>query len=311
MSTQVFAGRTRILLSFSSAYADLARRLADDLKAANIEVRYDKWEGGGGAPAIQSVRDGVGDAAFVLPLLTPSDAARTWIGDEWRRAIYDEARARGVDVLPVRGEGDHRAIPDFLRDRSFADLHNRDYALELRRLVETIRDRSGDLKIELPGDGREADGTHSPRTLPANPIALEVGEELAPLVEGEEGTRPFDEMVPMMRDGLFYELGVQFPGTRLRVGSAVPPSSVRIVINDIPETEVEVRPESVMVNDSVRAMEERGFAAEPAVNPGQWRAMRLDPGPQGGGGRGLWPHNVGRTWPPDPFALFRAPSKGG
>lgn len=268
MSARGATIRTRILLSFSSAYSDLARRLADDLRAANIEVGYDKWEGGGGAPATKSVSGGVDDAQFLMPLLTPSDAARTWIGDEWRRAIYDEARARGVDVLPVRGDGDLDAIPDFLRDRSFADLRNRDYALELRRLVKTIRDKSGDSTIELPADGREAHGTRSPLTLPANPIALEVGEELAALVGHDEVTNPLvDEMFPMMRDGLFYELGVQYPGLHLREGSDVPSSSARIVINDVPETQLEVRPGSVMVNDSVGAMAERGFAAEPAVNP--------------------------------------------
>jgi type III secretory pathway component EscV len=267
MNAQASTGRTRILLSFSSAYAYLARRLRDDLQAANIEVRYDQWEGGGGAPATQSVDEGLDDVAFVVPLLTPSDAAPTWIGDEWRRAIYDEARARDVNVLPVRGEGDLHAIPDFLRNRSFADLP-KGYDLELRRLVETIRDRSGDAGSELPAGGRQADGTRSPMTLPPNPLVLEVGEALAPLFEGDEGASPFlDEMVPMMRDGLFYELGVQFPGLRLQLGVDVPPSSARITINGVPEYQVKVRPDWVLVNNRVGAMAERGFAAEPAVNP--------------------------------------------
>ena len=84
---------------------------------------------------------------------------------------------------------------------------------------------------------------------------------------GDDGTSTFDEMLLMMRDGLFYELGVPFPGPVLRTGSDVPPSSVRVVINDVPETLVEVRPDWVMVNDRVTAMAERGFVAQPAVNP--------------------------------------------
>jgi type III secretion protein V len=71
----------------------------------------------------------------------------------------------------------------------------------------------------------------------------------------------------MMYDGLFYELGVQFPGLGRRVTADVPRWSARIVINDIPETEVEVRPDSVMVNDSVGAMAELGISAERADNP--------------------------------------------
>ena len=267
MSIQESTRRTRVLLSFSSAYDHLARRLTHDLQSANIDVRYDKWEGGGGAPAVHAIADGLDGVAFVLPLLTPSDAARTWIGDEWRRAIYNEALARGIDVLPVRGEGDQTVVPNFLRDRSFADLYRRDYALELRRLVEAIRNRSGDPTIVLPDRGPEAESDRSPIPLPANPFVLEVEEEVAPLFVGDDGTSTFDEMLLMMRDGLFYELGVPFPGPVLRTGSDVPPSSVRVVINDVPETLVEVRPDWVMVNDRVTAMAERGFVAQPAVNP--------------------------------------------
>jgi hypothetical protein len=89
-------------LSFSSAYSQLARRFANDLDAANIEVVYDQWEGGGGVPATQSVSNSGNGVAFVVALLTPSGATGTWIGDEWRRAIYDEARIKGVPVLPIR-----------------------------------------------------------------------------------------------------------------------------------------------------------------------------------------------------------------
>jgi type III secretory pathway component EscV len=257
-----------VLLSFSSAYGHLARRIAGDLRAANIEVRYDQWEGGGGVHATQSVTGGVDDVTFVLPLLTPSDVAPMWIGDEWRRAIHDRAHALDVDVLPVRGDGDLRAIPDFLRNRSFADLRDQDYASEFRRLLETIRNRSGDTAIKLPDGGPEADAARAWATLSANPIVLEVGEALAVVFEGEHRRRRFDdELVPMMYDGLFYELGVQFPGLSRRVTAEVPRWSARIVLNDIPETEVEVHPGAVMVNDSVGAVAKLGISAEPGDNP--------------------------------------------
>ncbi|MDX1532381.1 MAG: TIR domain-containing protein, partial [Rhodothermales bacterium] len=272
MNTQDADGRagarTEVLLSFSRAYADLARRLATDLRATNLAVRYDQWEGGGGAPAFQSVDAGVGEAAFVVPLLTPSDAAATWVGDAWRRTIYDAARARGVDVLPVRGEGGAYVVPDFLRDRSFADLDRRDYALELRRLVETIRRRSGDAGIVVPAEERAAD-TSRPEAAPsAHPVALEVGEALAPLLDGDAERRFFHhQMIPLMRDGLFYELGVEFPDVHLRVGADVPTTSVQILIDDVPEAEVAIRPGAVMVDATVEAMTAQGVAAAPALNP--------------------------------------------
>jgi type III secretory pathway component EscV len=261
MNKQSSIGRTRIVLSFSSAYAQFARRIANDLGAAKIDVWLDQWEGGGGVPGIQSVAVDLDDVTFVLPLLTPSNAAATWIGDEWKRAIHDAAVARGIKVLPVRGAGDQQAIPDFLSDRSHADLA-RDYSFELRRLVETIRDLSGDTRIKVPDSRSEANGA------PRHPLALEVGEKLAPLFKVDEGTESFvDDLVPMMYEGLFYELGVQFPRLHLQVSSDLAPSSARIVINDVPETLFEVHPEAVMVSDTVAAMAELGIEAEAAINP--------------------------------------------
>lgn len=286
MSDQSSMGQTRILLSFSSAYANLARQLANDLLAANIWVRYDQWEGGGGVFSTQSVPGGVDDETFVVPLLTPSNAAGSWIGDEWRVAIYDQAGARGIKVLPVRGDGELQAIPEFLRDRSFADLGNQDYGFELRRLVETIRDLSGDAGIKVPDSLSEADGTHSPVTLPTHPLALEVGQKLASLFDADERMHSFvDDLVPMMYEGLFYELGVQFPRLHMRVASDVAPLSARIVINDVPETLAEVRPDSVMVNESVAAMAELGISAESAINPANGSTCAWIPAHQGAAAR--------------------------
>jgi type III secretion protein V len=40
-----------------------------------------------------------------------------------------------------------------------------------------------------------------------------------------------------------------------------------VLINDVPETQVEVRLDALMINESVAAMTARGIAAEPAINP--------------------------------------------
>jgi type III secretion protein V len=266
MNTQIADKRTRVVLSFSSAYVDLARRLAADLGAARIKVHYDQWEGGGGLPAAQSASDSIDEAQFVLPLLTPSDAAPTWIGDEWRRTVFEKARSRNIHVLPVRGE--LCKIPDFLSDRSFADLRNRDYALELQRLVQTIRALSGDAAIEVPVHKSPQDVTTAPRMSPKNPIVFEMGETVAALLNADGGVASFvSEMIPMMRDGLFYELGVQYPGIDLRTVTDITPFSVRILIYEVPETQLEVQPGAVMVNENADKMAQLGFAAKPAVNP--------------------------------------------
>ncbi len=271
MTSKVSTDAVCLLMSFSSEYVDLARRLKGDLSTANLRVQLNQWDGGGRMPAVQSGEHCVDDVNFVLPLLTPaplvvpSEEAVSWVGDEWRRAIYDHADARSIPILAVRGE--RCAVPDFLKNRSFADLCRRGYTLELRRLVETIRNRSQDTRIVLPDREPEVDDSRS-TVASTTPIVLELSDELMPLFAGTNGKSRFvEETVPCMRDGLFYELGVLFPGVHLRVAPDLSGSSSRIVINDVSEKRLELRLEDVMVNDNVEALAKRGFVAEPAVNP--------------------------------------------
>jgi type III secretory pathway component EscV len=256
--------RTRVLLSFSSAYAGLAREVAGDLRAAGIDVRYDQWDGGGGVAALESVAADLTGVTFVLPLLTPSAAAPTWIGDDWKRAIYDEAQRRRITILPIAAAGDVRQVPDFLRDVSYANLRDR-RATERRRLIATIRERSNDARIEVPAVDLEDTGAAP--AMPVDPIVLDIGDTLAPAFAADAGRAFLDEMVPAMYDGLFHALGVQYPPLRLRFDSDVPPSSFRIVLHDIPEAAIDVRADCVLVDERAARLRERGFTATDGVHP--------------------------------------------
>ena len=260
--------KTRVLLSFSSSYGELAGRLKLELSAANIEVRDDQWRGGGGLPATRSAVSDVNDVNCVLLLLTPSDVAPMWIGEEWKHEVYDKAVAQEIHVLPVLGAGDPAAIPDFLRRRSFADLSNQDYDFEFRRLIETIRARTGDDTIRLPGaSGRRAERLGSARG-PSKSIVLELGGQLEHLLNGDEVAGSLTgQMLPMMYDGLFYEIGVKFPKVRLRVASDLTSRAARIVLNGFTEHEIEIPPSAVMVNSTDNEMAELGIRAWPGENP--------------------------------------------
>jgi type III secretion protein V len=101
------------------------------------------------------------------------------------------------------------------------------------------------------------------------PIALEVAADLIPLVEDTgEGSKFLGEMIPMMRDGLFYELGVRFPGIRVRGNETdMPPGSYLIMINEIPLVMGTVSQEKVLVNDTVERLRLLNIEGEPATNP--------------------------------------------
>lgn len=101
------------------------------------------------------------------------------------------------------------------------------------------------------------------------PIALEVSGNLIPLVEDSGGGNRFlGEMVPMMRDGLFYELGVKFPGIRVRGNETdLAAGTYIIMINEIPLISGNVNLEKVLVNDTVDRLTLLNIQGEEAVNP--------------------------------------------
>ncbi|MDP7038073.1 MAG: type III secretion system export apparatus subunit SctV [Myxococcota bacterium] len=101
------------------------------------------------------------------------------------------------------------------------------------------------------------------------PIALEVAANLIPLVEDAEGENKFlGEMIPMMRDGLFYELGVKFPGIRVRGNETdLPDGTYIIMINEIPLVSGNVALDKVLVNDTVDRLTLLNIKGEEAVNP--------------------------------------------
>jgi len=101
------------------------------------------------------------------------------------------------------------------------------------------------------------------------PIALEVAADLIPLVEDAgEGSKFLGEMVPMMRDGLFYELGVRFPGIRVRGNETdMPPGSYLIMINEIPLVMGTVSLNKVLVNDTAERLRLLNIEGETATNP--------------------------------------------
>lgn len=101
------------------------------------------------------------------------------------------------------------------------------------------------------------------------PIALEVAANIIPLVEDTGGGNKFlGEMVPMMRDGLFYELGVKFPGIRVRGNETdLPEGTYIIMINEIPLVSGNVSLSKVLVNDTVDRLTLLNIKGEEAVNP--------------------------------------------
>jgi type III secretion protein V len=100
------------------------------------------------------------------------------------------------------------------------------------------------------------------------PIVIEVSDALVPYVDSRQDNGKFlYELIPFMRDGLFVELGVRFPGVRARGNPGLPPGAYQIQINEVPVVTGQATLGHILVNDTVERLKLMNVQGFEAVNP--------------------------------------------
>jgi type III secretory pathway component EscV len=266
--------RIKVFLSHSSVDKPLALRLSKDLQAAGLDVWLDQWEIQVGEQFVQTIDKGLDEATYVIVLLTAASVASHWVDREWRQKIQSEVVTKRISILPVRGEP--CVVPDFLAQRSYAEISGGSYPLGFRYLLNMISYYSNGAALKLPeslslpeeeGDERLS----SFATIPVvRPIVLEVGAALCSLFEPDHHGRSLalDECAPRMHHALQTDFGFPFPGINIRaVADAMPPWAVLIMIDEIPEFSFEVDQGRVLVEASIESLADLGLQAEATAHP--------------------------------------------
>ncbi|WP_164014977.1 type III secretion system export apparatus subunit SctV [Pyxidicoccus trucidator] len=100
------------------------------------------------------------------------------------------------------------------------------------------------------------------------PIVLEVSDALVPYVDSRQDNGKFlFELIPFMRDGLFVELGVRFPGVRARGNASLPPGAYQVQINEVPVVTGQATLGHILVNDTVDRLKLMNIQGFEAINP--------------------------------------------
>jgi len=100
------------------------------------------------------------------------------------------------------------------------------------------------------------------------PIVLEVSDALVPYVDSRQDNGKFlFELIPFMRDGLFVEMGVRFPGVRARGNPSLPPGAYQIQLNEVPVVTGQATIGHVLVNDTVDRLKLMNIQGFEAINP--------------------------------------------
>ena len=199
------------------------------------------------------------------------------LGKDISSQVLAQPKAFAIAAAMLCGVGMVPGLPTFPFLVMSAALGTMAYAL-LRAKATTPVEAGKPNQVQAKGDearakqieaAKKQEGQAQQMLPVVTPVALEVAANLIPLVEDASGGNRFlGEMVPMMRDGLFYELGVKFPGIRVRGNeSDLAQGTYIIMINEIPVVSGSVSLDKVLVNDTVDRLTLLNIQGEEAVNP--------------------------------------------
>ena len=89
-------------------------------------------------------------------------------------------------------------------------------------------------------------------------------------------TQRLEQVLPLMRDGLFYELGVMTPEVKIIANNALQPNQFRFRINGIESTVIEgLQPTQFLVNDSASRLSLVGVTGTDMLNPANGNAAAV------------------------------------
>jgi hypothetical protein len=109
----------RVFVSHRSTDADLAEKLAIDLRNAGHDVWLDTWEVTVGDDIVERINDGLASAAYLVTCYSSAGMA-PWMNKEWMSTLARQMNGAGVKILPVRLSG--KEAPGILAGVKYADL---------------------------------------------------------------------------------------------------------------------------------------------------------------------------------------------
>lgn len=110
------------------------------------------------------------------------------------------------------------------------------------------------------------------------PIAIEVSKDLIPLIDLNQEGKFLSDLVPKMRQLLYQELGVIFPGVQIAGNNTIAESSYMFRLKEVPVEVGKIVPGHILVNDGSENIRIYGLTGidirNPATNkPASWVPM--------------------------------------
>jgi hypothetical protein len=125
-----------VFVSYRTPDADLALKLAGELRAAGHTVRLDRWDLNIGDSIILWMNESLTNAAYVVVCYSDSGVLAPWMSREWASTLARQLNGHNVTLLPARLSGGEP--PSILADIKYADLVA-DWQRGVAELLQAIR----------------------------------------------------------------------------------------------------------------------------------------------------------------------------
>ncbi len=138
----------------------------------------------------------------------------------------------------------------------------------VRGKVKAVQDVMETPKEEVVKKAVAKHGDQLPFIMPA-PISLEVGSGLIPFVDDtQDGGRFINELIPLLRHGLYYELGVNFPGIQVRGQNIdMEPNAYVININEVPVAHGSAESGCILVGEPLEQLSLFNITGKETIHP--------------------------------------------
>ena len=138
----------------------------------------------------------------------------------------------------------------------------------IRARQKVVQDVTDTPKEDVVKKAVKKHGDVLPFIMPS-PISMEVGSSLIPFVDDkQDGGRFINELIPLLRHGLYYELGVNFPGIQVR-GQTVDMEAEHYVIsiNEVPVAQGKVMQGHILVGEPLEQLSLFNITGTETIHP--------------------------------------------
>jgi type III secretion protein V len=117
-------------------------------------------------------------------------------------------------------------------------------------------------------DAAEDEVLQDPELTATVPLVLQLSDDLTPFVDrSTDDGKQFYKLASDLRDSMYYDLGVIFPGLNINGGQPLPPGGYMIFMNEVPLVSGQIRSDALLVDRSANDIIIYGIRGETTTNP--------------------------------------------